>query len=78
MHNFTPFACLFGCMLIDLSASAILLLNGKIAGISGILAGVLKPVRGDIGRDNLRPGDRFGEKHAGRTNGARPWAEVSR
>jgi uncharacterized membrane protein YedE/YeeE len=34
-------------MLIGLSASAMLLLNGKIAGISGILAGVLKPVRGD-------------------------------
>lgn len=47
MHNFTPFACLFGGMLIGLSASAMLLLDGKIAGISGILAGVLKPVRGD-------------------------------
>ena len=38
---------LFGGMLIGLSASAMLLLDGKIAGISGILAGVLKPVRGD-------------------------------
>ena len=47
MHNFTPFASLFGGMLIGLSASAMLLLDGKIAGISGILAGVLKPVRGD-------------------------------
>lgn len=47
MHNFTPLASLFGGMLIGLGASAMLLLNGRIAGISGILAGVLKPVRGD-------------------------------
>jgi uncharacterized membrane protein YedE/YeeE len=47
MHNFTPIASLLGGMLIGLSASAMLLLDGKIAGISGILAGVLKPVRGD-------------------------------
>jgi uncharacterized membrane protein YedE/YeeE len=47
MHNFTPFASLFGGILIGLSASAMLLLDGKIAGISGILAGVLKPVKGD-------------------------------
>lgn len=47
MHNFTPFASLFGGVLIGLSASAMLLLDGKIAGISGILAGVLKPVKGD-------------------------------
>jgi uncharacterized protein len=47
MHNFTPLASLLGGVLIGLSASAMLLLNGKIAGISGILAGVLKPVTGD-------------------------------
>ncbi|MGZ6241642.1 MAG: YeeE/YedE family protein [Candidatus Binataceae bacterium] len=47
MHNFTPLASLLGGMLIGLSASAMLLLDGKIAGISGILAGVLKPVKGD-------------------------------
>lgn len=47
MHNFTPIVSLVGGMLIGLSASAMLLLNGKIAGISGILAGVLKPVSGD-------------------------------
>ncbi len=47
MHNFTPFASLIGGILIGLSASAMLLLNGRIAGISGILAGVLKPVKGD-------------------------------
>jgi uncharacterized protein len=47
MHNFTPIPSLVGGMLIGLSASAMLLLDGKIAGISGILAGVLKPIAGD-------------------------------
>jgi hypothetical protein len=45
MHNFTPIAALFGGALIGLSASAMLLLDGKIAGISGILAGVISPVK---------------------------------
>ena len=48
MHNFTPVTALLGGMLIGLSASAMLLLDGKIAGISGILAGVLKPMKGDV------------------------------
>ncbi len=47
MHNFTPLAALIGGILIGLSASAILLLEGKIAGVSGICAGVLNPARGD-------------------------------
>jgi uncharacterized membrane protein YedE/YeeE len=47
MHNFTPLPSLLGGVLIGLSASAMLLLDGKIAGISGILAGVLRPVKGD-------------------------------
>ena len=47
MHDFTPLASMVGGVLIGLGASAMLLLDGKIAGISGILAGVLKPVRGD-------------------------------
>lgn len=47
MHNFTPLASLLGGVLIGLSASAMLLLDGKIAGISGILAGALKPVKDD-------------------------------
>ena len=47
MHNFTPFAALFGGILIGLSASAMLLLEGKIAGISGICAGILQPAKGD-------------------------------
>jgi uncharacterized membrane protein YedE/YeeE len=47
MHNFTPIASLMGGVLIGLSASVMLLVDGKIAGISGILAGVLKPGAGD-------------------------------
>lgn len=47
MHDFTPITALFGGVLIGLSASAMLLLDGKIAGISGILAGVTRPVKGD-------------------------------
>jgi uncharacterized protein len=47
MHDFTPVPALLGGVLIGLSASAMLLLDGKIAGISGILAGVLRPIRGD-------------------------------
>lgn len=47
MTNFTPFASLAGGILIGISAAAMLLFNGKIAGISGILAGVLRPVKSD-------------------------------
>jgi len=47
MHNFTPLTSLSGGILIGVSASAMLLLQGKIAGISGIFAGILKPAEGD-------------------------------
>jgi uncharacterized membrane protein YedE/YeeE len=48
MHSFTPIASLLGGILIGLSASAMLLVEGKIAGISGIFAGILRPIRDDI------------------------------
>lgn len=38
---------LLGGVLIGISAGAFLILNGRIAGISGILGGVLTPARGD-------------------------------
>jgi uncharacterized membrane protein YedE/YeeE len=41
MENFTPVASLTGGILIGLSASAMLLFNGKIAGISGIVGGLV-------------------------------------
>jgi len=47
VQNFTPVASLIGGALIGVSASAMLLLDGKIVGISGIFAGVLRPARGD-------------------------------
>lgn len=47
MENFTPVASLIGGILIGLSASAMLLFNGKITGISGIVAGLLRPAKGD-------------------------------
>jgi uncharacterized membrane protein YedE/YeeE len=48
MH-FTPLASLAGGLLIGLGAAVLLLANGRIAGISGIAGGLLRPARGDIG-----------------------------
>ncbi|WP_456294583.1 YeeE/YedE family protein [Vibrio sp. AK197] len=43
-----PWASLAGGILLGLSAILMLLLNGKVAGISGILAGLLKPKSADF------------------------------
>ena len=40
MDNFTPFSALAGGSLIGLAAALLLLINGRIAGVSGILGGV--------------------------------------
>jgi len=48
-NNFTPFASLAGGLLIGLATAAFVLLNGRIAGISGILGGLLRPKSGDAG-----------------------------
>ncbi|WP_413283712.1 YeeE/YedE family protein [Vibrio sp. MA40-2] len=42
-----PWESLFGGVLLGISASVLLLMNGKIAGISGILTGLLTPKRTD-------------------------------
>ena len=47
--NFTPWSSLAGGVLIGLAIAMFLLLNGRIAGISGILGGLLQPTKGDIG-----------------------------
>lgn len=47
MENFTPIASLIGGVLIGLSAAALLLFNGKIAGVSGIVSGLLHPTQHD-------------------------------
>lgn len=49
MHDFTPIPSLIGGILIGLSATMLLIFNGRIAGISGIFGGVLLPKAGDIG-----------------------------
>ena len=48
MHDFTPWSALAGGALIGLAASLLLLANGRIAGISGILSGLLVRVPGDV------------------------------
>jgi len=46
---FTPWSALAGGVLIGLAAALLVLLNGRIAGISGIVGGLLAPKRGDVG-----------------------------
>lgn len=47
MDSFTPWSALLGGALIGLASAAMLLLNGKVAGVSGIVSGLLRPVAGD-------------------------------
>ena len=46
--HFTPWASLAGGMLIGAAAALLVLLCGRIAGISGIVGGLLAPRRGDV------------------------------
>lgn len=48
-QHFTPWASLGGGLLIGLASVMFILLVGRIAGISGILGGLLAPVKGDVG-----------------------------
>ena len=45
---FTPMSALFGGALIGLATALLLLLNGRVAGISGIVGGLLRPRPGDV------------------------------
>ena len=47
-NAFTPWTALAGGVLIGLAAALFVLLNGRIAGISGVLGGLLNPKHGDI------------------------------
>lgn len=47
-NDFTPWSALAGGALIGLAAAMFVLLNGRIAGISGVIGGLLTPVRGDL------------------------------
>jgi len=49
MENFTPVSSLIGGLMIGASAALFLVLNGRIAGISGILGGLIPPERGHVG-----------------------------
>ena len=46
--NFTPVSALAGGVMIGFAAAAFALLNGRIAGVSGILGGLLRPAPGDV------------------------------
>ena len=48
MHAASAFTALAGGMLIGVAASGLLFLNGRIAGISGIVSGLLPPWREDV------------------------------
>lgn len=47
-NSFTPWTALAGGVLIGIAAAMFVLLNGRIAGISGVLGGLLKPHKGDV------------------------------
>ncbi len=47
MEDFTPISGLVGGLLIGLAAAMLLLLNGRISGISGIVGGLLAPRSSD-------------------------------
>jgi uncharacterized membrane protein YedE/YeeE len=48
-NSFTPATAAAGGVLIGLAAAILLFFNGRIAGISGVVGGLLVPVRSDIG-----------------------------
>ena len=48
MENFTPIPALTGGALIGISASALLWLNGRLAGVSSIMGGLVRPQPGEI------------------------------
>jgi uncharacterized membrane protein YedE/YeeE len=48
MTEFTPLTATIGGLLIGGSAALLLILNGRIAGISGIVGGLLQPQRSDV------------------------------
>jgi uncharacterized membrane protein YedE/YeeE len=49
LDAFTPWTALAGGILIGIAAAMLVLLNGRIAGISGIAGGLFRPAAGDIG-----------------------------
>jgi len=48
-QSFTPVTALAGGVLIGVAVAAFALFNGRVAGISGIVGGLLRPKSGDVG-----------------------------
>lgn len=48
MENFTPYTALSGGILIGLAATLLLLFNGRIAGISGIMGGLINAPKAEL------------------------------
>jgi uncharacterized membrane protein YedE/YeeE len=48
METFTPLSALVGGAMIGAAAGMLLVLDGRIAGISGIVGGLMRPARGEI------------------------------
>jgi hypothetical protein len=48
MEGFTPLPALLGGALIGLAASLLLLFDGRVAGVSGIVGGLVTPRPGDV------------------------------
>lgn len=48
MVSFTPLPALLGGILIGVASAGLLLANGRMAGVSGILGGLLAPRGGDV------------------------------
>jgi len=46
--HFTPWMSLAGGLLIGVAAALLVLLNGRIAGISGVVGGLVTPRRGEV------------------------------
>jgi uncharacterized membrane protein YedE/YeeE len=49
IENFTPVSGLIGGLLIGVAATMLLLLNGRLSGISGIVGGMLAPKSSELG-----------------------------
>ncbi len=47
--HFTPLWSLIGGLFVGLAATLFILFHGRIMGVSGILGGLIRPLRGDIG-----------------------------
>ena len=48
LNHFTPLSALIGGLLVGTAATLFVLFNGRIAGISGIVGGLLRPLAGDV------------------------------